>query len=852
MNINLLCKKVAIFTLAIASSMQVFAQEAGINRQSGVADVKTEINFMTTAMLESYNKPAPKPIQFIGNRKAREIPEMDINTEGKVVKLDPFKDVFNTAKTASSGVASPSPNLNFNGLNDNSTSIPPDVNGAVGPNHVMTTLNTQVRIADRQGNVISTVTLNSFWAPLGGLTSTYDPKILYDHFANRWIFVSSGEPQLNTSCTLLAVSKTSDPTQGWNLYKTDVDATNQKWVDYPSLGFNDRWIVVQMNLFPMTGFSSSAHQIYVWDKADVYNNGTGVFTKFEITNEATAIACPSIHYDNSVSKMFTFRVASGNSAGKGTLGMRTISGPTSTPVLSAETVIQTTSTWGSSGANNTNFAPQLGVSSLIATNDHRMRHVVVRNGKVWGVHSVFLPAVSPTRSAVQYWQFDTVGTVLQRSRIEDPAGEKFFSFPSIAVNNKNDVLLGYASFSSDKYASGSYSFRRNTDAINTFRDEYIFKYGENTYFKDFGGSRNRWGDYTNTVVDPTNDSTFWTIQEYAGSTVNTWATWWASVDPDALVPDFKADNNYVCPGENITFTNTSNFAGTNIQWTFAGGTPSTSTSASPVVTYAASGKYRVTLVVDGKTQLRDGYIIVLTAPIKTITKNTAKPCIGNTITLTASQASATYLWSTGATSRSISVTETGLYYCDITAPNGLCSRRSDSVNLTFVPYPTVTLDSLSPINPAAQPRTLSGGLPTGGTYSGNGVSNGIFNPATAGLGVHPITYSYTSPEGCGGAATQNIEVTNSVGINENSRITSFSVTPNPAKGLIKLSIVGKTAENLKVSIIDQLGRVVWSAMYDDNSKSIVKDIDLSSLPKGAYFIKADFGESTDMKKLILE
>lgn len=852
MNINLPIRKVAIFTFAIAANLQVFAQEVGVVRQSGVASVKAEINFMTVAMLENYNKPAPKPIQFIGNRKAREIPEMDINTGGKIVKLDPFTDVLNSNKTTSSGIPSPAPIVNFNGLNDNGVSIPPDVNGAVGPNHIMTTLNTQVRIADRSGNVISTVLLDNFWSPLGGITSTYDPKILYDPTANRWMFVSSGEPQSNNSCTLLAVSKTSDPTQGWNLYKTDVDATNQKWVDYPSIGFNGKWIVVQMNLFPMTGFSASAHQIYVWDKADVYNNGAGVYTKFDITNEATAIACPSIHYDNSVSKMFTFRVASGNSAGKGTLGMRTISGPTANPVLSTETVIQSTTSWGSSGANNTNFAPQLGVTSLIATNDHRMRHVVVRNGKIWAVHSIFLPTTSPTRSAVQYWQFDTTGAVLQRSKIEDATGNKFYSFPSIAVNNKNDVLLGYASFSKDKYASGSYSFRRDNDAINTFRDEYIFKYGENTYFKDFGGSRNRWGDYTNTVVDPTNDSTFWTVQEYAGSTVNTWATWWANVDPDALVPDFSADNNYVCPGENVNFTNASNFTGTNVQWTFAGGFPATSTDASPVVTYNTAGKYRVTLVVDGKTQLKDGFIIVLAAPVRTINKNATKPCIGNSITLTASQASATYLWNTGATSRSISATETGIYYCDITAPNGLCSRRSDSVNLTFVPYPTVTLDSLSPINPSAQPRTLTSGLPVGGTYSGPGVTNGVFNPSVAGLGIHTITYSYLTPEGCGGTDSKPIEVTNAVGVNSENRITSFNVTPNPAKGLIRLSISGKTSENLKVSVIDQLGRIVWTGMYDDNSKSIVKDIDLGFLPKGAYFLKADFGDSSEIKKLILE
>lgn len=850
MNINLHLKRTLVLSAAFLTLSNANAQEQSVTRTQGVADVKAEVNFMQIALKDAYNKPAPKPIQFIGNRKAREIPEMD-PADLSNVKMDPFGKYTDQNRT-SAGIASPGPINNFNGLNDNSTSIPPDVNGAVGPNHIMVTLNTQVRIMDRNGVAISTVSLNSFWSPLGGLTSTYDPKILYDHVAGRWLFCSSANPQSNTSSTLLAVSKSSDPTQGWNMYKVDVDATDTKWVDYPSIGFNDRWITVQMNLFSMPNSTATSHQIYAWDKSDVYNNGTGVYTKFEITNESTAIVCPSIHYDNSTSKMFLLRVSSGNSAGKGTLTMRTLSGTATAPVLSTPITIQTNNTWASSGANNTNFAPQLGVSSLIATNDHRMRHVVVRDGKVWAVHSVFLPLSGATRSAVQWWQFDTLGNVQQRNIIEDPTGQRFYSFPSIAVNSKNDALIGYASFAPTQYASGAYSFRKSTDPINTFRDEYVFKYGENTYFKDFGGTRNRWGDYTNTVIDPTNDSTFWTIQEYAGATINTWATWWAHVNPYTDIPDFSADNNYVCPGETVAFTNKSNFTGSTFQWTFQGGVPATSTLENPTVTYPAAGRYRVTLVVDGKTQLRDGYIVVLATSVRAINKNNVAPCVGNTITLTASQASGVYLWNTGATTRAIQVTQSGTYYCDITAPNGLCSRRSDSVEITFVPAPTVTLADFNAVNPNATPIQLTGGLPAGGTYSGPGVSNGVFTPSVAGIGIHTITYTYVSPEGCSGTASKTIEVTNAVGINANSKITAFSVTPNPSKGLVNLSIKGLSNGTLNVQVIDQLGRVVWTKTYDDNSNQIKKELDLSALPKGSYFIKANLGEASEVQKLIIE
>jgi|GEM_PF-3544172 len=53
---------------------------------------------------------------------------------------------------------------------------------------------------------------------------------------------------------------------------------------------------------------------------------------------------------------------------------------------------------------------------------------------------------------------------------------------------------------------------------------------------------------------------------------------------------------------------------------------------------------------------------------------------------------------------------------------------------------------------------LSGGLPVGGAYTGTGVSGNMFNPGTAGVGTHTITYSYTNPNGCSNTCTFTITV----------------------------------------------------------------------------------------------
>ena len=53
----------------------------------------------------------------------------------------------------------------------------------------------------------------------------------------------------------------------------------------------------------------------------------------------------------------------------------------------------------------------------------------------------------------------------------------------------------------------------------------------------------------------------------------------------------------------------------------------------------------------------------------------------------------------------------------------------------------------------ASPYILTGGQPSGGVYSGNGVNNGIFDPLVSGIGTHTITYTVN-----GTSATANAVV----------------------------------------------------------------------------------------------
>jgi hypothetical protein len=431
----------------------------------------------------------------------------------------------------SSGAASaqsPAPLSSFQALADNGTVIPPDTDGAVGPNNLMVAVNSQVVIQDRAGATLSTVSLTGFWSSLG-VPDAFDPHVIYDPYAQRWIFsAASGESSANAAI-LVAVSRNSDPTGGWNLYRVAVDPSGANWGDYPTLGFNKQWIVVQANLFTVSGGAFVNSVIWAFDKADLYAGGTGKFTVLKPTNGFTQL--PAVTYDPNLSTMYLLESSSGGSA---KLRLDTITGAVGAEVLTTGVAFPIGSAPWQSFSPTLNFAPQLGSTSLIDTDDDRLQSCVYRNGSLWASHTVYLPATgTPTRTAAQWWQVSTaagsIGKVQQFGRIDDPSGANFYAYPTLAVNSNSDVMAGYTHFGPGLYPSAGYSTRLASDAPNTMEAGATLKAGEAPYFKDFGTGDNRWGDFSSTVVDPVDDTTMWTIQEYAGQN-NMWGLWWGEVN----------------------------------------------------------------------------------------------------------------------------------------------------------------------------------------------------------------------------------------------------------------------------------------------------------------------------------
>ncbi len=110
------------------------------------------------------------------------------------------------------------------------------------------------------------------------------------------------------------------------------------------------------------------------------------------------------------------------------------------------------------------------------------------------------------------------------------------------------------------------------------------------------------------------------------------------------------------------------------------------------------------------------------------------------------------------TSITVSPTATTTYY--VRGEGGCVTPGTcENITITVHPLPLVTFEGIFEDQAlCGDPITLTGGSPLGGTYSGTGVSGGMFDPSQAGPGTHTLTYTYTDVWGCTNSATNSIEV----------------------------------------------------------------------------------------------
>lgn len=92
----------------------------------------------------------------------------------------------------------------------------------------------------------------------------------------------------------------------------------------------------------------------------------------------------------------------------------------------------------------------------------------------------------------------------------------------MTVNGQGNVVVGFTSAGANQYLSASYTYRLNNDPPTSFRPVINYELSNSAYNLPWENYQSRgcrrWGDYSFTSLDPSDDMTIWTIQEYCDST----------------------------------------------------------------------------------------------------------------------------------------------------------------------------------------------------------------------------------------------------------------------------------------------------------------------------------------------
>jgi len=383
---------------------------------------------------------------------------------------------------------------------------PPDPTIAVGPGHVVQTVNQSIAWFTKAGVLQFQAPLGSpgnpgFFEPQGASTFTFDPKCFYDPFADRYVVVAL-EVYLDDNAAYidLAISDDDDPNGVWYKYRSWAVISlgaSTFWVDYPGLGYDENAIYVTGNLFNLTGPDGFGGALFrAYDKSSILSGGAASFVDLAPGTDAS-VQVGQTHGDSAPRTYFISRSATT------AVKLWTMNDPTGTPALQSRIVGGLASAGAPVGD-----APNPG--GAIDTLDGRIMNVHVRGDRILTGHAVSAAGASGP-VVTRWYDINTRGwpdsgdlpVLSQQGEIGGDSDEYTF-FPAIGADRFGNAAVVMARASAPDVPSVVVSGRAVFDAPGSTSTPVTIATG--TF-----GADGRWGDYFDIALDPLDDETFWLV-----------------------------------------------------------------------------------------------------------------------------------------------------------------------------------------------------------------------------------------------------------------------------------------------------------------------------------------------------
>ena len=206
-------------------------------------------------------------------------------------QVDAERSAFNQKKkTSNRGILNdnPTPEAQISNTKEIGVNLPPG-GGTPNDNHIavgndgkfVSVMNTVIRAHKEDGSIVRVFSLSNFALTnkpidtIPKLDRTFDPRVVYDPVADRYVVVFMQGTTHKNSIIVIGFSTTNDPSKTWNVYKIPgTPLVDTIWSDYPILSQTEQDVFFTVNLLANgSSWEEGFREAVIWqfNKSDGYD-----------------------------------------------------------------------------------------------------------------------------------------------------------------------------------------------------------------------------------------------------------------------------------------------------------------------------------------------------------------------------------------------------------------------------------------------------------------------------------------------------------------------------------------------------------------------------------------------------
>jgi len=404
--------------------------------------------------------------------------------------------------------------VNFDGIGANGW-IPSDSNLAVGTKDIGEIVNVEVAFYSKNGAVLSGPTnIATLFNAIGGNCADviWDPIVLYDRQADRWLVAGIGTNNAeNNFSECVAVSTSNDPTASYALYSYSFGSTLN---DYDKLSV---WATATNSAYLATcNLDGAPADLCGFDRTKMLagNSGAAMLCQKTPHSEASYLPSdmdgPTPPVDGTPGLFLSWHK---NNPGELYLRKLTLDFASGTATLSNPATISVANDNMACGSGGI-CIPQAGTTEVLdSLGDRLMYRFAIRHFADHDRAVVNHAVENGNQVAIRWYEiYDPAGNVTVNQQGTFAPDETYRWMAGMAEDQNADIGLGYSASSSSINPAIRFTGRVPSDPAGSMESEASIIEGTGS---ETGGYR--WGDYTAMQVDPSDDCTFWYVDQYEPS-----------------------------------------------------------------------------------------------------------------------------------------------------------------------------------------------------------------------------------------------------------------------------------------------------------------------------------------------